>query len=127
MTFTRARDVPAPAAAGRQVAMRCWRYRWAVLLVLVLPACQSRIEPLGPTPPGEGIAIFIHASFAGSSQSLNADVPDLGKFERPCTSGAESEMPTRSDRMSSLRVESAWTATEFRDRELNGASVTVTA
>ena len=107
--------------------MRSWWYRWAVLLVLVLPACESRIEPLGPTPPGEGIAIFIHASFVGSSQSLNADVPDLGKVEGPCTSGEEGAVPTWSDCMSSLRVEPGWTATLFRDRDFKGASVTVTA
>jgi len=103
--------------------------RLLVLLLLALPisGCTKPIDTLGPTPPGEGATIYIHAGFAGPSQAINHDVANLAKVEAPCTSGAEGEQPTWSDCMSSVRVESGWTVTLYRDDDFKGASVRLTA
>ena len=98
-----------------------------VLLVLLLPACTDPLTTLGPIPTDQGVTFYIHAGFAGTAQSVNADVRDLAKVEGPCTHGAEGEKPTWSDCISSLRVVSGWTATLYEDKEFEGRSVTVTA
>jgi hypothetical protein len=74
------------------------------------------------TPPGEGIVIFLHADFAGPSQALNVDVPDLGNVEGAC-----GETPRWSDCISSVKVNPGWAATLYRDKDYKGASVTVKA
>jgi Peptidase inhibitor family I36 len=102
--------------------------RLALLLpVVLLSACENRLEILGPTPGGEGIAIFIHADFAGSSQAINTDVRDLGHVEGPCSTGAEGEQPTWHDCISSVRVQAGWTVTLYRDKDFKGRSMTLTA
>src|SRR4051812_5743873 len=98
-----------------------------LVLALLLGACSDPLETLGPTPAGEGAIIYIHADFAGASQSVNHDVADLGKVEGPCTNGAEGERPTWSDCVSSVRVAPGWMVTLYRDDEFKGASVTLTA
>jgi hypothetical protein len=95
-------------------------------LVLLLQACTEPLATLGPTPPGEGITIYIHASFIGASQALNVDVSNLEKVEGPCTNQGEGEAPTWSDCISSIRVEQGWKATLYRDRDFKGESVTIT-
>ena len=107
--------------------MRPFLIATGVLVIFVLAACESDVSSLGPTPPGEGIVIFLHADFAGPSQSLNVDVPDLGRVEGACTGGAEGETPTWSDCISSVKVMPGWTATLYRDKDYQGASVTVNA
>ena len=105
--------------------MRCARDVSVLVLVLLLHACAEPLDILGPTPPGEGITIYIHADFVGTSQSLNMDVPDLAKVEGPCSRGEEGEQPTWSDCVSSIRVNDGWSATLYRDREFKGDSVTI--
>jgi Peptidase inhibitor family I36 len=97
-----------------------------VLVALVFAACGS-IPSLGPTPAGEGIVIFLHADFAGPSQALNVDVPDLSKVQGACSSGEEGETPSWSDCISSVKVNPGWTATLYRDKNYKGASVAVNA
>lgn len=100
--------------------------RYAVLgSVLVCLTCTDPLDPLGPTPAGEGITIYIHASFAGTAQDVNVDVPDLAKVEGPCSSGEEGAPPTWSDCISSIKVLDGWTATLYRDRDFKGRSVTI--
>ena len=102
----------------------------ALLLVvpaLFLPACTEPLRTLGPTPASEGITMFIHSHYAGTSQSVNVDVRDLDKVEGPCPRGEEGESPTWSDCISSVRVVEGWTATLYRDRDFKGRSVTLTA
>jgi hypothetical protein len=96
------------------------------LSLLLMPACGG-LETLGPTPPDEGIVIFVHADFAGTSQGINADVRDLSKVEGPCTSGAEGEQPTWGDCLSSVRVMPGWTATLYEDDDFRGRSIVVDA
>jgi Peptidase inhibitor family I36 len=100
-----------------------------VVLLVSLSACSDKLRTLGPTPSGEGITIYIHADFAGSSQSVNVDVGDLNKVEGPCAQGSSEEpaAPTWSDCISSVRVNAGWSATLYRDREFKGNSVVLTA
>jgi len=66
-----------------------------VVVALVAAAgCGGAIAPLGPTPADQGIVIYVHADFAGPQQAINVDVPDLGRVEGSCSSGAEGETPT---------------------------------
>ena len=98
-----------------------------MVLALLIPGCTTPLETLGPTPVDEGITIYLHAGFAGTSQAVNRDVGDLEKVEGPCTHGEEGEKPTWSDCVSSVHVEPGWTVTLYRDREYKGNSVTLTA
>lgn len=100
---------------------------FVVALVLVLAAGCGSIPALGPTPPDEGIVIFVHADFTGPSQAMNVDVADLGKVQGSCSSGAEGEVPTWADCVSSVKIMPGWTATLYRDPNYKGASLAVTA
>jgi Peptidase inhibitor family I36 len=107
--------------------MRPFLITTGVLVTCLAAACASDVVSLGPTPAGEGIVIYLHADFAGPSQSLNVDVPDLGKVEGACSGGDEGETPSWSDCVSSVKVMPGWTATLYRDKNYKGASVAVTA
>ena len=98
-----------------------------VFLPWLLAGCGSSPVTLGPTPPNQGIVIFIHADFAGSSQAVDVDVRDLTKTEGPCSSGGEGEVPTWSKCVSSVRVFAGWSATLYRDEDFKGRSVTLTS
>ena len=99
----------------------------AGLGLVLLAACGGGIRTLGPTPPDEGIVLYLHAEFAGPSQSMNVDVSDLSRVEGPCTGRAEGEDPTWDDCVSSIRVRSGWSATLYEDDDFEGRSVTLTA
>ena len=107
--------------------MRPFLITMGVLAAFALAACESDFQSLGPTPPGEGIVIYLHADFSGPSQALNVGVPDLGKVEGACSSGEEGETPSWSDCISSVKVYPGWIATLYRDKNYQGESVTVTA
>jgi hypothetical protein len=98
-----------------------------VVLSGLLVACESDLVVLGPTPPEQGIVIYIHADFIGASQAVDIDVRDLTRTEGPCSSGAEGEEPTWSECVSSVRVFPGWSATLYRDEDFRGRSVTVTS
>ena len=97
-----------------------------VLVMLVAAACGS-IPALGPTPAGEGVVIYLHADFAGPSQAINVDVPDLGRVQGSCSSGAEGETPTWANCVSSVKVMPGWSAILYRNANYKGDSVSVTA
>ena len=99
----------------------------ALVTLILFPACEHRLEILGPTPGGEGIALFVHADFAGTSQGVDRDVRDLARVEGPCSTGAEGEQPSWHDCVSSVRVQPGWTVTLYRDKDFRGRSVTLTA
>ena len=98
-----------------------------IVVALAVVACGGGMQLLGPTPADQGIVIFLHADFAGPSQAMNVDVPDLGNVAGPCSSGAEGEVPTWSDCISSVKVLPGWSATLYKDPNYRGASVTVTS
>jgi peptidase inhibitor family I36 len=85
------------------------------------------IPALGPTPADEGIVIYVHSAYAGPGQALNVDVTDLAKVQGSCSGGAEGEIPTWDDCISSVKVQRGWTATLYRDANYKGASVALTA
>jgi hypothetical protein len=97
------------------------------IVPFVLAGCSSELTTLGPTAPGQGIVIFIHADFAGSSQALDVDVRDLTRTQGPCSSGAEGEEPTWTRCVSSVRVFPGWAATLYDDEDFKGRSVTLTS
>lgn len=102
----------------------------AIGVVVALAAaagCGSGFTVLGPTPADQGIVIYVHADFAGPQQALNVDVPDLGRVEGSCSSGAEGETPTWAECVSSVKVMPGWSATLYRDKNYKGDSVAVTA
>ena len=102
----------------------------AILLALsaiTTCGCGSEPSPLGPTPPGQGIVIYLHADFTGPSQAINVDVRDLTKAEGPCSSGAEGETPSWTKCVSSVRVFPGWSATLYRDEDFKGRSVNISA
>jgi hypothetical protein len=98
-----------------------------VIVSLMFAGCGSDLLVLGPTPGDQGIVIFVHAGYAGSSQAVNVDVHDLTKTEGPCSSGAEGEAPTWRKCVSSVRVFPGWSATFYKDEDFKGRSITLTA
>jgi hypothetical protein len=106
---------------------RAIRLYAGVVLSLSLAGCGSEFVTLGPTPPEQGIVIFIHADFAGSSQAINVDVRDLTKTEGPCSSGAEGEKPSWGKCVSSIHVFPGWSATLYRDEDFKGRNVAIVA
>ena len=56
-------------------------------LAVLLTACGAERHPLGPTGLDEGIIVYVHSGFRGSSQAIAAEVPNLGKVEGPCAKG----------------------------------------
>jgi hypothetical protein len=103
------------------------RVTCAAVLALLLPACGGRPEPLGPTAIDEGIVVYIHSGFRGSSQAIAADVFNLGKVEGPCAKGdGESTTLSWDDCISSIRVMPGWGVTVYGDREFKGAALELT-
>jgi hypothetical protein len=99
-----------------------------VVLSFATAACgSSDFDILGPTPPDQGIVIYIHADFAGPSQALNVDVRDLTRVEGPCSEGQEGEVPSWRDCVSSVRVLPGWSATLYEDKDFEGRSLTITS
>jgi Peptidase inhibitor family I36 len=93
---------------------------------LAIAGCGSVIT-LGPTAPGDGFIIYMHASYAGTSQQLAVDVSDLGDVEGPCVKGDDDSATARwNDCVSSVRVLPGWRATLYRDPGFKGASFTIT-
>jgi len=93
-------------------------------LAILLAACTSDIEPLGPTPIDQGVVIFTHAGFTGTSQQIAVDVTNLGKVEGPC--GDSEGTRTWDDCISSVRVLPGWGATLYGDRDYRGATLELT-
>ena len=92
---------------------------------LLLPACESN-DPLGPTPVDQGIVVFMHSGFRGSSQQIGADVTDLDKVEGPCGQTEDEATRTWNDCISSVRVLPGWRATLYGDRNFHGGTVQIT-
>jgi len=79
------------------------------VLSLLIPACGG-IEPLGPTPVDQGVLVFMHSGFRGTSQQVGADVTDLTRIEGPCN----------------IRVLPGYFARLYGDRNFRGAVLEVT-
>ena len=93
---------------------------------LAFAACGSLVA-LGPTAPGDGIIIYMHADYVGSSQQMAVDVANLADVEGPCVKGdGESATARWDDCVSSVRVMPGWRATLYRDRDFKGPSAAIT-
>ena len=89
----------------------------------LVPACTEPLEVLGPAPVDQGIIIFIHSEFRGTSQVLAADVSNLGRVEGPCAKEDEESVAlTWDDCVSSIKVMPGWGVTLYRDRDFRGES-----
>jgi peptidase inhibitor family I36 len=106
--------------------MRWYAIPAGVVVALVVAGCGG-LTALGPTPADQGIVIYVNADFAGPSQAVNVDVPNLEQVQGSCSKGQEGEQPTWSDCISSVKVLPGWSATLFRDADYKGPSVTLTA
>jgi hypothetical protein len=101
--------------------------RLAIGSVAVLFAACEGQEPIGPTPPDEGVIVYIHANFVGTSQQINQDVPNLQNVEGPCVVGDENgSTATWNDCISSVRVLPGWQVTLYEDRDFRGPSLGTT-
>jgi hypothetical protein len=88
-------------------------------------ACGS--QPLGPTPVDQGIVVYLHSDFRGTSQQVGADVADLGKAEGPCQVDENGGGGSWNDCISSIRVLPGWRARIYGDKNFRGAALDVTA
>jgi hypothetical protein len=97
---------------------------WFVLALLT-PACGS-VDPLGPTPLDQGVVVFMHSGFRGTSQQIGADVTDLTRVEGPCNIGEDGGTGTWNDCISSIRLLPGYYARLYGDRNFRGAVLVVT-
>jgi hypothetical protein len=97
----------------------------AMAVAFLIPGCGS-IQPLGPTPLDQGIVIFMHSGFRGTSQQVGTDVADLTLVEGPCTTD-DGGKGSWNDCISSIRVLPGWTARVYGDKNFRGAMLEVTA
>ncbi len=96
----------------------------AAVLPLTLLACGA--EPIGPTPVDQGIIVFMHSGFRGTSQQIAADVGDLGRAQGPCGGDESESARTWNDCISSVRVLPGWGATLYGDKNFRGAAIEIT-
>jgi hypothetical protein len=97
----------------------------AALFILIVPACGG-IEPLGPTPLDQGIVVFNHAGYRGTSQQVGGDVADLTRVEGPCNVGEEGGAGSWNDCISSIRLLPGYYARLYGDKNFRGAVLEVT-
>jgi hypothetical protein len=100
------------------------RFLTVGVIALAMAACGA--HPLGPTPVDEGIVVYVHSGFRGSSQQIGIDVPDLGKVEGPCQIDENGGGGSWNDCISSIRVLPGWRATIYGDKNFRGALLDVT-
>lgn len=97
----------------------------ATAFLLAVPACDHP-EPLGPTPLDQGIVVFIHSDYRGTSQQVGADVTDLTKVEGPCNIGEEGGTGTWDNCISSIRLLPGYYARIYGDKNFRGAVLELT-
>jgi hypothetical protein len=94
---------------------------------LLVSACGGGTDPLGPTPLDQGIVVYVHSGYRGTSQQIGADVADLNKAEGPCSIDENGGGGSWNDCISSIRVLPGWTAKIYGDKDFRGASLDVSA
>ena len=101
------------------------RLTGAVSVAVALCACGGP-EPLGPTAIDQGVIIYMHAGFRGTSQIVDTDVDKLTDVQGPCGGDESEESRTWNDCISSVRVFPGWGATLYGDSNFRGARLEVT-
>lgn len=94
-------------------------------LLLSMAGCGG-VEPLGPTPVDQGVIVFMHSGFRGTSQQVGADVTDLTRVEGPCNVSEDNTTGSWNDCISSLRVLPGYRARLYGDKNFRGAVLDVT-
>jgi hypothetical protein len=102
-----------------------FRVTCAFIVALVLGACGGP-EPLGPTPLDQGIVIYMHSGFRGTSQIVPSDTAKLRDVQGPCGTDEDESSRTWNDCISSVRVFPGWAATLYGDSDFRGATLEVT-
>jgi hypothetical protein len=97
----------------------------AAVLACLIAGCGGP-KPLGPTPVDQGVLVYMHSGFRGTSQQVGADVADLTKIQGPCAAD-DSGSGSWNDCISSIRVLPGWSARLYGDRDYRGAMLEVTA
>lgn len=92
----------------------------SVVVGLALPACESH------TGPSEGVTVFEHPDFQGSSHTIEGNTFDFDDLRGPC-----GETTTRSgdwdNCISSIRISPGWEAVFYEHDEYEGETLTVTS
>jgi hypothetical protein len=101
------------------------RFLWVAALAWVIGGCAGPTA-LGPTPLDQGVVVYMHSGFRGTSQQVGADVVDLTKVQGPCAVD-DSGNGSWNDCISSIRVLPGWSARLYGDRNFRGAVLEVTA
>jgi Peptidase inhibitor family I36 len=96
----------------------------AAAVAILIVACGGT-APLGPTPLDQGIVVYLHSGYRGTSQQIGADVADLSKAEGPCAIDENGGGGSWNDCISSIRVLPGWTARLYGDRNFRGAVLEV--
>ena len=96
-----------------------------VLALALLPSGCDRPEPLGPSPLDEGVVVFMHSGFRGTSQHISGDVSDLSEVQGPCGHAEDERSRTWNDCISSIRLQPGWGATLYGDKDFRGAALEV--
>ena len=96
----------------------------AAVLSSLIPACAG-VEPLGPTPVDQGVIVFMHSGFRGTSQQVGADVSDLTRVEGPCNISEDGGTGSWNDCISSIRVLPGYSARLYGDRNFQGTVLEV--
>jgi hypothetical protein len=96
----------------------------AASIGLTIVACGT--EPLGPTPVDQGIIVYLHSGFRGTSQQVGEDVSDLTRIEGPCQLDENGGGGSWNDCISSIRVLPGWRARVYGDKNFRGAVLDVT-
>ena len=101
--------------------------RVACLLAMAVSLTQcGGPKPLDPSPLDEGIVVFMHSGFRGTSQQISGDVRDLTKVQGPCGTEEDESSRTWNDCISSIRLHPGWGATIYGDRDFKGATLEIT-
>jgi len=91
-----------------------------------LPCACGGPDPLGPTALDQGVIVFMHSGFRGTSQQVGIDVSDLTKVQGPCGTDENESSRTWNDCISSVRLLPGWSATLYGDSNFRGAAIEVT-
>src|SRR3990170_3010203 len=98
--------------------------RAVMAAALLGTACAA--GPTQPTAPfGQGVSLYPDSLYRGKIVTIDGDVSDLSRLRGPCA-GSDDEPSHFDDCISSLRIPAGWSATLFRDRRFEGASITYT-
>ena len=97
-----------------------WRFLWVgVILPLFLFTCDTHTGP----DPSEGVTVYEHPDFEGSSRTFDGNFNDFDDLRGPCGGSEEGDWDNC---VSSIRVSPGWEATLYEHDNYEGDSFVVT-